>query len=239
MRVAIGSDHAGYLLKETLVACLIEAGIALLDGTTRADATMGGFAFSQTTTSQQWVRLSDGALIRKETHTNVTAPNGAGGTGTEKNDTSTVYDAPCLQFHYPMRSGDTWSTICTSSTTTKTSSSGERRSNETTTFIVSALRDERVSVPAGAFDALVLNVTTNGKSEMQWYAPQVCSNVKTIAEGNLKAELTAYRCAAGSSQASATTTTPTLKTPSLDVSLVLMMCATGALLLAARGKKAT
>ena len=40
MRIAIGSDHAGYLLKETLKAGLIEAGVALDDAGTTGDASV-------------------------------------------------------------------------------------------------------------------------------------------------------------------------------------------------------
>ena len=40
MRVAIGSDHAGYLLKETLKAGLIDAGVALDDAGTTGDASV-------------------------------------------------------------------------------------------------------------------------------------------------------------------------------------------------------
>lgn len=40
MRVAIGSDHAGYLLKETLKVGLIDAGVALDDAGTNGDASV-------------------------------------------------------------------------------------------------------------------------------------------------------------------------------------------------------
>jgi ribose 5-phosphate isomerase B len=40
VRVAIGSDHAGYLLKETLKAGLIEAGVALDDAGTNGEASV-------------------------------------------------------------------------------------------------------------------------------------------------------------------------------------------------------
>lgn len=76
-----------------------------------------------------------------------------------------TYESPPLRFRLPLRPGDTWTTTATS----------EHRTEEAT---IRVLRREQVTVPAGSFDAFVVELRARFSGEQQgtieqvsWFAP--------------------------------------------------------------------
>lgn len=111
---------------------------------------------------------------------------------------SVVYDQPCRQSPWPLQQGASLSERCNLRVQR---ASAPRHYVQHIDQVVEAY--ERVSVPAGTFDAFRLNVTllTEGTpplTELKWWAPAACGFVKSTqkqAEGSTVVELVTHRCA--------------------------------------------
>jgi hypothetical protein len=95
-------------------------------------------------------------------------------------ETIMEFGAPCQLHPWPMRVGAKVTSHCT-----LTTSSGNRSVQAEQTIEVVAEAYERVTVPAGTFDAFRLNVTIHQGSsaplgELQWWAPQACGTVRSV-----------------------------------------------------------
>lgn len=179
-----------------------------------------GYTSTSTTETKSWSRVSDGASLKSTTHTETTS--NIPGFPASSSDSETVYTPPCVAYQWPLDVGDSWTATCTYETTT-TTAAGTQTTTNTTTTDYSVLRKESVTVPAGTFDAYVLESTMktdSGETKVySWYAAAACGPVKTslsIDGNDYSSQLKSYKCAkAGQTQSggTGTTTTTTTSTP--------------------------
>ena len=147
--------------------------------TAHTDTDPGTFRWSESTTSPTGVttedtteRLSDGAALESVSHfepsnTSHEAPF----------DSKMVYDAPCIHYAWPLDVGKNWTSIC-SFTSNGTGMPSEHVA-QTTHYAVT--REERITVPAGTFDAFVIEASQAGSSGWtEWYSPTACSHAKVV-----------------------------------------------------------
>lgn len=113
-------------------------------------------------------------------------------------------EPPCHENRFPLRVGANWTTECAFTLVA---------TNETTWFNSTwrVAARENVTVPAGTFDAYLVEQTLDGTVVKRWWAPEACHYVKLLQEGDAvrTEELTSYRCAANApAQPSPSTPTP-------------------------------
>ncbi|MEA3201689.1 MAG: hypothetical protein QOE90_3117 [Thermoplasmata archaeon] len=171
----------------------------------------GGQPISQSATSDTtaWTRVDDFASLKS-----VSTSRGQ--------TTTTEYNPPCATFQYPMSVGKTWTVDCTITTT---SPSGQQQT-KTTHGVYTVAREEKITVAAGTFDALVIEATTNNVTLNSWYAPDACGFVKAESPNpqggsTVTLELQGYKCNGASGGASGSTpagTTPSGSTPASGTS---------------------
>lgn len=183
---------------------------------THSEMEFGGEGYSTMTKmdTKSWSRASDGASVKATTHTETTSniPGFPGSTS----DSQTVYTPPCVNYQFPIVVGSEWTATCTTKTTTSSSASPNQETTNTTTTHYKVIRAESVTVPAGTFDALVLETTTDSTKVYSWYAAAACAPVKTsisIDGSDYSSQLKSYKCAkSGETQTGGTTTTTTTPT---------------------------
>ena len=100
-----------------------------------------------------WLRVSDMAKLRVA----FLRPGG---------ETVFALDQPCAEWRFPMRVGDSWTTSCTFA------QGGQPPFTIASNW--SVVRAESVTVPAGTFDALVLEQRGDTFVERWWFAPAAC-----------------------------------------------------------------
>jgi hypothetical protein len=159
--------------------------------------TTAGGAATSTAVTTAWTRASDGALLRTITH-ETTASAG----GNRSSTTEVDYDEPCRELPWPLAVGLAWSVRCTDSTRTD----GGPATTTTTIESGRVVRDEAVQVPAGTFDALLVELTGQQPDGSPvttdlWLSSQACNVVKAVTSaggfGNATTQLDAYSCQEG------------------------------------------
>jgi len=185
IRDTIGSDHSP--TQSRTFRDTVEARETIVVNGTSYDAVRIGTTFvgaqGAGQTIQRWVRASDGASIRERASITV-------GNRTEVSEST--YDPPCAQVRFPLDVGDAWTTSCV-----RTQGGASTRVNASYRVV----RQERVRVPAGTFDAFVIEVAQEGSGStavQTWQARETCGLAKAYSAQpgyNDTYELMAYRCA--------------------------------------------
>lgn len=190
-------------------------------GTDRTIESAPGLSTRTVTETTVWASVSDGANVRITT--NSTSTSTFPGIPPSSSTSETTYSPPCPHYAWPFEVGDAWSNECTGTTTTS-GPTGPTTTTSTTNTTVRVLRAERVTVPAGSFDAFVLESTTSsddsgedGTTTTSWYSPEACASVKTTTTGQgiaVSSELISYRCSdEGPAPPAGTPTPPATPTP--------------------------
>lgn len=155
---------------------------ARLDSETRAGADV-------TSTTSVWLRGDDLAIARSETR------QARAGT-TLYIVQKVAYDPPCVGYEWPLAPNRSWTSACSLERTTEVPGQPARVERSTETTATKVLRDERIEVPAGAFDATALEITRGtGSPTLLHFAAAACQPVRYESESQA-ARLVEYRCAA-------------------------------------------
>lgn len=109
-------------------------------------------------------------------------------------------EPPCQEYRFPLVVGATWTSECAFVLET---------TNETTWFNSTwrVASYERVTVPAGTFDAFVVEQLLDGTLVKRWWAPEACHYVRLLQEGDAvrTEDLLAYECASRANHGSPAT----------------------------------
>lgn len=164
----------------------------VMDSDSKTTVTSGNRTFTQYSNSTQWMRSSDQALIKTETHVTVVG----GPQGQQSYNSSRVYHEPCVTFDWPLEVGKTWDSVCTATTTTN----GQQQT-QTQEEHYRVVRAEEVEVPAGTFQTLVVENATEEEDDrqVQWYSEAACgpAKIRTDSGGQtFEIDLTQVTCQA-------------------------------------------
>ncbi len=146
-----------------------------------------GTGMTGTIDNMRWNRASDGALLAENATTRDTS-----------SQQSLTYTAPCLDLHWPLTVGATWTESCTAERSLGGGRPADTFTRSSTYHVVGA---ETVTVPAGTFAAFKITVNTTAGTTTQdvteWYSPQACHLVKTVAvtgADTTTTELVSFSC---------------------------------------------
>lgn len=184
---------------------------------TRATTARDGVDGNHSTNATTWRRASDLAVLRRFMLFENESDAEAWGV---------AYVPTCVNVHFPLVVGASWTLDCE-----QTAEDANASSTTTHRTTIRVLGVQNVTVPAGSFDAFVLESASPSTTIHLWYAPEACGIVKeltAVGTVDVKRELVSFDCDAGGFFAEATGK----PTPGFGAALLLL----GVIALCARGR---
>lgn len=146
---------------------------------------MGDETGGTRTEDQTWVDPTNLALLRSWNRARPTV----GGEEQPASETLTTYDEPCEQYVWPLVVGERWTRTCTKHhSDPQRAGGGESTVAETT--VAEVVGSERVTVPAGTFETVVVRRTTDEGTLREWLSAEACGVVRATMDFGHGSELT-------------------------------------------------